>query len=198
MQKFISFLAIAGLLLIVSCNSSTKTSGDPKQVLTEFFEALSKKDMVTAKKMATQDSEGMINMMQMSIKNMDAPQSSEQFDLKKLSIGDAVIEGNEAKVPVTKKDDAETMNFILQKENGDWKVAFNFETLARMAQEKMQEKGMNIPNVDSLLNTIPKEHVEKAEKALDSILKNSKELSKDKIDEARKILDSISKSRPHE
>lgn len=198
MQKFISFFAIAGLLLIVSCNSSTKTSGDPKQVLTEFFEALSKKDMVTAKKLATQDSEGMINMMQMSIKNMDAPQSSEQFDLKKLSIGDAVIEGNEAKVPVTKKDDAETMNFILQKENGDWKVAFNFETLARMAQEKMQEKGMNIPNVDSLLNTIPKGHVEKAEKALDSILKNSKELSKDKIDEARKILDSISKSRPHE
>jgi len=198
MQKFISFFAIAGLLLIVSCNSSTKTSGDPKQVLTEFFEALSKKDMVTAKKLATQDSEGMINMMQMSIKNMDAPRSSEQFDLKKLSIGDAVIEGNEAKVPVTKKDDAETMNFILQKENGDWKVAFNFETLARMAQEKMQEKGMNIPNVDSLLNTIPKEHVEKAEKALDSILKNSKELSKDKIDEARKILDSISKSRPHE
>ncbi len=191
MKKLIPFFTLA-LIIIAGCNSSG-TSGNPKEVLTKFFTALSKKDIQEAKKYVTADSEGMINMMQMSIKNMDAPENTDQFNPDKITIGDATIEGNEAHVPVTEKSSNETVNFILQKEKGDWKVAFDLGTLARMAQEKMKEKGINGANLDSLMQKMPKDELEKAQKMMDSVASHMKEIPKDQLDKAKKMLDSLGK-----
>lgn len=198
MHKKFLFVAVTAFCFLAACNSNssdTAAGDDPKAVLTHFLDALSKKDMVAVKKYVTKDSEGMVNMMQMSMKNTDTPDSMNQFDPSKINIGEPVINGNEAQVPVSEKGRDDSVNFILQKEDGAWKVAFNFDTMLRMAKEKMKEKGMNPENIDSMMQSVPKEEIEKAQKMLDSLSKNMKGISADKMEEAKKMLDSISKTK---
>ena len=54
--------------LMFSCKSN---SGDPKMVLSAFMDALAKKDMVAARKLATTDSKTMLDMMEMGMKKQD-------------------------------------------------------------------------------------------------------------------------------
>lgn len=191
MKKILIMIPVI-LFVLAGCNSAG-TSGNPKQVLSSFFEALSKKDVQSAKQYVTADSEGMLNMMQMSIKNMESPDGTNQFNPDKITIGEAKIEGDEAQVPVTEKASGETVNFILKKEKGDWKVAFDLNTLARMAQEKMKEKGMNETNIDSMVNSIPKEQLEKGKEMMDSMAEILKKMPPAEMEKAQKLLDSLSK-----
>lgn len=197
MKKLFIFFSGFTFLILTACNTSQTPKEDPKIVLTHFLTALSQKDMVKVKKYVTKDSEGMVNMMQMSFKNMESSEASNQFDPSQMEIGEAMIngDGNEAQVPVSQKNSDEKMNFILQKENGAWKVAFNFETLRRMAKEKMEEKGINPGNLDSMMKNVPKEEIEKAQKLLDSIGQNMKGISRDHLEEAKKMLDSLAQQK---
>lgn len=191
MKKYFIWIP-AAILFLAGCNNNA-TSGDPKAVLSAFMTALSKKDVETAKKYVTADSEGMLSMMQMSIKNMEAPDATNQFNPDKITIGEAKIDGNEAQVPVTEKTSGETVNFILKKESGDWKVAFDLNTLARMAQEKMKEKGMNDVDLDSIMKSIPQEQLEKGKELVDSMSKVLKDIPPAEMEKAKKMLDSLSK-----
>lgn len=191
-MKKILILMPAVLFLIAGCNSGG-TTGNPKEVLSSFFTALSKKDVESAKKYVTADSQGMLSMMQMSIKNMEAPNGTDQFNPDKITIGDATIDGEEAQVPVTEKSSGEAVNFILKKEKGDWKVAFDLNTLARMAQQKMKEKGMQDMDIDSMVNSIPQEQLEQGKKLVDSMSKALKNIPPAELDKAKKMLDSLSK-----
>ena len=90
----------------------------------------------------------MMGMMQMGMQNM-GDKSSELLNYKKqnIELGTAVIEGDKATIPVKDKKSGEITDFILKRESGDWKVAFDKSTLMEMAQKKMKEHGMGgMPN----------------------------------------------------
>ncbi len=166
MKKLILSICAALIIIAVGCKSGPSSS-DPKATLLAFFEAMSKKDIQGAKKYATKESESMFSMMEMGMKmaekNKDAAEDDEfkNFDKANMEFGEAKIDGDKATVPVTNKKENETTNFILKKEGGAWKVAFDKASLAEMAGEKMKEKGMddaatelNNMNSDTLQNAI--------------------------------------------
>lgn len=185
MKKSVLFLLSACLLIIAGCSSG---GGDPKAVLSNFFEALSKKDFTAVKKYTTKDSESMLSMVEMGMK-MAPDSATSMYDKSNMEMGDVVIDGDKATVPVKDKKSGESSNFVLKKEDGNWKVAFDKATLMGMAQDKMKEKGFDEDiegSLDSLnegmdslkgaINNMSKEDLEKAGKMLDSASKVLKEL----------------------
>ena len=179
MKKIILSVLTAALIVLAGCNSG---GGDPKVVLSGFFDAMLKKDFETVKKLSTKDSESMLGMVQMAMQNADVKSDKMNFNKENIEMGNAVINGDVATVPVKEKTTGETTDFTLKKEGGSWKVAFDKSTLMEMAQKKMKEHGMNgmmnpgmndslgninggsIQNMDS----VSKEEMEKAHKMMDS------------------------------
>src|SRR5688500_14634840 len=104
MKKVILSVAIA-LTTLSGCKSG---AGDPKSVLMSFIDALGDRDINTAKKYATKDSEAMLSMMEMAM-NM-APDSSNDNSVNKenMELSDATITGDKATVPVKDKTSGET------------------------------------------------------------------------------------------
>jgi uncharacterized lipoprotein NlpE involved in copper resistance len=133
-MKKIIFSALTLITLsLVGCNGG----GDPKSVLSSFFEALGKKDFTAAKKYATKDSESMLGMIESMSKGSD--KSETKYDKNNMEFGDTKIEGDKATVPVKDKKSGETTNYILKKENGKWKVAFDKATMMQMSTDKMKD-----------------------------------------------------------
>ncbi len=178
MKKIILSLATAVIFILSGCSSG---GGDPKAVLTNFFDALAKKDFATVKKYSTKDSEGMLGMVQMGMQNVKDTSQTMMYKKENVEIGDAVISGDKATIPVKDKKSGETTDFTLKKESGEWKVAFDKSTLMEMAQKKMKEHGMGgmhdkmndspdvMNNEGMQLDTaFNKENIENAQKMLDS------------------------------
>ena len=143
MKKLLVVLFAFSALYISSCKSG---GSDPITVLTDFFDAMAKKDIAAARKLATADSKGMFDLMEMGMKmekNQMENKTDEQFDKTKMEMSEAKIEGDKATVNVKEKKTGESINFILKKEAGDWKVAMDMATMMTMGAEKMKEKGMN-------------------------------------------------------
>ena len=141
MKKIILSVAAIITFSIIGCKSG---DGDPRNVLMSFFDALGKKDINTAKKYATKDSEAMLNMMQMGMSTGTDSSKDKMFDKSNMEYGNAEITGDKATVPVKDKKSGETTNFTLKKESGDWKVAFDKTTMMQMATDKMKSKGMDM------------------------------------------------------
>lgn len=182
MKRLLICLSVLSLLN-TGCNSGGNNV-TPDEVLTNFFTALSKKNIEEAKKFVTSDSEGMITMMQMSLKNMDAPEGGDQFNPDKLTIGSPAFSGDEAQVPVTEKASGETVNFFLKKENNTWKVAFDIATLARMARQKMEEPdGRTLE--DSLDFDQIKKESEEFQKHLQGVTDSLKQGLKNELDKKK-------------
>ena len=186
MKKLIFFAITAFVVLLSGCQSGS--GANPKEVLISFFNALTKKDVTTAKKYATKDSDGMLSMMEMGMNmsgNMQNDHTDKMFEmLENVQMGEPVIKGDEATVPVTDKKSGEVTNFLLKKENGAWKVAFDMATLSNMAAEKMKEHGMENMDMDSMN--------QKMNEAMDSLNKAMPDM-KDKMDQAQKMMDSAKK-----
>lgn len=191
MKKILSILSVSFILL--SCNTGQSSHGvkDPKDVLTHFFKALSEKNIPEAKKYVTADSEGMINMMQMSFDNMEAPlENEEQFDPARVDIADAVINGDVATVKVTEKHSGESTNFTLKKEEGAWKVAFDMGTLFNMATERIQEEGKKWDSEDSLLKDLTEEDKQQLKKYKDTLQNLLNNVSDEQLQQAKDFLES--------
>ncbi len=139
MKKIFMAAAVVTALVFSSCNAG---GGDPKTVLTAFFDAMSKKDLVAAKKLATKDSEAMFSMMEMAFKmGKDQKDNEMNFEKDKMVIGEPKIDGDKATVEVKDKEKGEAVNFLLKKESGAWKVAFDKSWFTSLAAEKMKEAG---------------------------------------------------------
>jgi hypothetical protein len=179
MKKIILVVLTAFAVIFSGCKSG---GGDPKVVLNHFFDALVKKDVTEAKKYVTKDSEGMMGMVEMGMKNIPDSAGAEMYKKENMIIGDAVINGDRATVPVKDKKSGEETDFVLKKESGDWKVAFDKSTLMEMAQKKMKEHGsgamggmgngdhenMNMDSLQNRLNNLTPEEKEHAQKMMDS------------------------------
>ena len=184
MNKLILLLLTATIISLAGCKSGAYK--DPKTVLSNFFDAMAKKDFTEAKKYTTDDSEPMMNMAQMAMQNIhDDSSQILQYRKENIEIEDAVINGDNATVPVKDRKSGETIDFTLKKENSQWKVSVNLSTILQMVQKKMKEHGMdgmmNQGRMDSLGNingnTMP----------------NIDSLSKEKMEHARKMMDSVNK-----
>lgn len=187
-MKYSAFsILLAGLfaLLITGCKGKDAAAGgDPKTVLTAFFEKMSKKDIDGAAKLCTKESQGTMDLMKKGIEaaekmDMKEKKEDEEDNFKDLVIGEAKIDGNDAKVSVTNKKKEETIDFPLKKEGGDWKVDFTMSTLMKMGMDANKNKGedmfkdMNngldttMDNLKNLLNTDTlKEKMEKLKEDL--------------------------------
>lgn len=188
MKKIVLSTLVVSTIIFAGCKSG---GGDPKAVLLKFFDALARKDYTEVKKYTTKDSEGMMSMVQMGMQNIADTSEAMKFNRENMELGDAIINGDIATIPVKEKRSGETTDFTLKKENGDWKVAFDKSTLMEMAQKKMKEHGFggahrgmddsldnmnnnSMPNMDS----VSKEDIQRAQKMLDSankILNKAKE-----------------------
>ena len=143
MKKLLVVLLAFSALYISSCKSG---AGDPKAVLTGFFDAMAKKDIAAARKLATADSKAMFDLMEMGMKMKDntaEDKTDEQFDKSKMEMGEAKSTVDRATGNVKEKKSGEAVDFVLKKENGEWKVAMDMATMMSMGAEKMKEKGMN-------------------------------------------------------
>ncbi|MBC7936938.1 MAG: DUF4878 domain-containing protein [Rhizobacter sp.] len=181
-MKKVLLAAIAGMVIMFSgCKSG---GGDPKTVLSEFITLLHKKDLAGARKLATADSKTMLDMTEMGMKT-----DSKEFDKYKpdnMEYGEAKIDGDKATVAVKEKDSGETMNYVLKKEGGTWKVAFDKATIMGMATEKMGEKGINI--TDSITNAIDEIKQMDTDSLSDALKEGSKAM-----DSAAKIIEEMKK-----
>jgi ketosteroid isomerase-like protein len=192
MKKIVMAAAVLTAVLFTGCNGAG--GGDPKTVLMAFFEALMKKDMDGAKKLATKDSEAMFSLMEMGMKMAKDTKEMDKFDKTKMEFGEAKIEGDKATVPVKDKSSGESTNFILKKENGGWKVAFDKASMMQMGAEKMKEKGMDgaLDSLNSGLDKLKDINTDSLANQMKEGLDKLKEL-KDKSPEAMKQLEEAAK-----
>jgi len=185
MKKLVFALFAFTAICMSSCNSG---GGDPKTVLSDFFDAMAKKDIAAARKLATADSKGMFDLMEMGMKMQDTldDKTREQYDRSKMEIGEPKIEGDKATISVKETKSGESMNFILKKEAGNWKVALDMNTLMSMGTEKMQEKGMTSEEVQKM-----QEEMEKFRNIPADSLKMLMEKGIDAMSQSKQAMDSI-------
>jgi len=133
--------------IIAGCNSS-QNAGNPKVVVEKFVDALSRKDITTARSLTTADSKFFLDQMENSInKNEDGIQNL-NFNKSDVEFGEATINGDNATVPVKELKSGEGIDVPLKKENGEWKISIDITSMMNMAMKKMEEKGINL--TDSL------------------------------------------------
>lgn len=168
MKKLLLAAFVVTAAFFTSCNSG---GSDPKAVLISFFDAMGKKDVAAARKLATTESKAMLDQMEKGLKE-NKETKNEEYNKDKMEFGEAKIEGDKATVPVKEKATGETTNFTLKKQDGAWKVAFDKESIMNMAMEKMKEKNplegldkMKDMNADTLKNKA----LEEAGKVIDSL-----------------------------
>jgi len=148
---------------------------------------MSNKNIDEAKKYVTKDSEGMMGMMQMGMKNMDDSDNEMPLQKGNMEIGNAVINGDRATVPVKDKKSGETTDFVLKKESGAWKVAFDKSTLMEMGQKKMKEHGMDMGDMKGM------DSMEQNMQGVMDSLNAAMPDMKDKLEHAQKLMDSAKK-----
>ena len=189
MKKLTIYFVFAStlLLMIAGCKGKDKTANDPKAVVTAFFERMSKKDLEGAARLATKDSKGTIDMMKKamdaaekmgSLKDSASKGSDPTEDFKKLVIGEAKINGDNATVSVTNPDKNNEMNeFPLKKEGGEWKVDFSMATLMKMGMDKAGTEMNSMNNsdttgvTDGMKDLMNSDSLKEAMGKLDSLMK---------------------------
>lgn len=202
MKKTQLMLLLAGITAIVftACKGKDKAAGgDPKAVITAFFERMSKKDIDGAAKLCTKDSKSTMDMMKKGIEAAEKMKGVSKEaeddgtdDFKNMTIGEAKIDGDNATVTVTNTKKNETVDFPLKKEGGDWKVDFTMATLMKMGMDANKNEDMfkdsdgdsTDMNLDNILNSDSlKQQLEKAKEMLDKVKPEDLEKLKEVIKE---------------
>ena len=189
MKKIAIVTLMAGFfaLLITGCKGKDKAAGgDPKTVLTAFFEKMAKKDIDGAAKLCTKDSKGTMDLMKKGVEAAEKMKGKEgevkeEDDFKDMLVGDAKIDGDNATVSVTNTKKKETVEFPLKKEDGDWKVDFTMSTLMKMGMDAKKDKGEDLFKEEDITDTTLNE------------LKDLGDTLKQKLDEMKNELKDVMK-----
>jgi len=179
---FSSLILINTLFLMTGCST---TSSDPKATLAAFFDAMSKKDIAAARKLSTEDSKSMLDLMETGLKMSKDNEDTEKFDKSKMEIGEPKIDGDKARVPIKDKKSGEMVNFTLKKESGAWKVAFDKASIMEMATDKMQEKGISIDSLKQSVEELKKINLDSLKQGIDNGI--------EALDSAKQLIESIKK-----
>jgi hypothetical protein len=171
MKKTMGFLCLIAISLfsITSCGTKGASSSDPKATVIEFGKRMAKKDFKGAAELASEASQQYMQLMikgaEMAEKFKDDKQEkSDLEEFEKAQFGDAVITGETAVVPVTMKDEKNSVEIPLIKEKGAWKINFTPETMMKMAKQQGNgDANMDPSQMDALKNMDP----EKMKKAME-------------------------------
>lgn len=135
MKKFPFFLLACSILFaITSCNKS-----EPGEVAQHFFDALYSKNFLEAKKYATASSAQMIDMLATFNKNT---KDTSKPDFK-MVVDQVKINGNTATARVTSSNNNNAIIASLVKENNEWKVAFDKNSIMQMGQQPGNQDSTN-------------------------------------------------------
>ncbi len=186
MKKLLLATVIVASVCIIGCKNGGGGE-NPSTVLSEFFDAMIKNDKVKIKDLTTAESASMLSMMEMGMEK--GGKDMNKFDNNKMEIGTAVIDGDKAKVPVKEKGKSETVNFLMKKEGGKWKVAFDKASIMEMATDKM--KGTNIG--DSLTSAMGKLKSANIDSIKDEVNKAMKDVDLDEL--KNKVKNSLEESK---
>jgi len=152
MKKII--LSAAAVVLMISM-IGCKEGGDPKTVVMNFYDALGKKDFDEAKKYATNETKGTLDMLKSFAAMGSKDTKDEKYDKSKMIFGDPKIDGDKATVEVKNKDTNETETINLKKENGEWKVAFDKSEMMQKGMDKMNNNNGNNGTDSNQMNPQP-------------------------------------------
>jgi hypothetical protein len=189
MKKYAVALVAIFLIVVPGCNNNAVSNLSPKEVLVTFFDKMVKKDFEGAESFATSDSKPIIETIRMRMamrdENPDARKMDMSEEFKNIQIGEAVINGDAATVPVKiKKDEEINLDFPVKKENGSWKVDFTLSTLMNMGMKERNHM-MHNEKMDSAIRHLDPE---KLEQARDSIMKH---MDPEKLKELKKAVEAM-------
>ncbi len=164
MKKIVTIVIVA--IVLANCKSNDKIE-TPNQVFSNFADALSKKDLTKARELCTNDSKAVLDFMEKKSKDMKV-MPMDKFDTSKVSFGEVVINGNDAKMPIKDKESGVTIDFPLKKEDGVWKIAFDMKSLFDMSMETLNDPKLNIPadKLDSLMKQFKSVNLDSLEKEM--------------------------------
>jgi len=142
MKKIIVAIFAFSVLYMVSCNSGS--GSDPKAVLSDFFDAMAKKDIPAVRKLATAESKVSLDQLEAALKMQDTleDKTKELYDKSKLVFGEPKIEGDKATINVKESKNGNAITYTLKKEAGSWKVALDLDSLMSMGEDAIEESGM--------------------------------------------------------
>ncbi|MEO8406630.1 MAG: hypothetical protein ABI480_18605 [Chitinophagaceae bacterium] len=189
MKKYAVALIVILFIVVSGCNNNAVSNASPKEVLVAFFDKLVKKDFDGAAALATSDSKPIIEMikMQMAMRedNPDAKKMDMSEEFKNIQIGEAVINGDAATVPIKiNKGDGINLDFPVKKENGSWKVDFTQNSLMNMGMKEHNHM-MHNEKMDSAIRHLDPA---KLEEARDSIMKH---MDPEKLKEFKKAVEAM-------
>jgi hypothetical protein len=164
MKKIIIVVLVA--IVFIGCKSKDKIE-PPNKVFASFTEALAKKDLAKARTLCTEDSKTVLDFLEKKSGNMKIS-SMDKFDTSKVIFGEAVINGDEAKMPIKDKESGVTVEFPLKKEDGVWKIAFDMKSLFDMSMETLKDDKLNIPQerLDSIMKKFKNVNLDSLEKEM--------------------------------
>lgn len=134
-MKQLFLFIITSCLIFTGC-LTTDNNGNPTQVLQEFADAIVKKDMLRAKQLSTPESQSVLNMMSVAGITTGV-RITDKFDKNKVEFGTAIINGDNATVPITDRASRQTIQFPLRKINGQWRVSVDAGSMMGMAKNKV-------------------------------------------------------------
>jgi Domain of unknown function (DUF4878) len=181
-KLFMVFVLVSSVFLIAGCGGS---GGDPKATLSAFFDAMSKKDIAAARKLSTENSKSLLDMMETGLKMSKDNTETDKYDKSKMEIGEPKIDGDKATIAVKEKGTDESVNFTLKKESGEWKVAFDKASIMEMATDKMKEKGVSMDSLHEAMDELKKINIDSLTDGIDKGIQA--------LDSAKELLESIKK-----
>jgi hypothetical protein len=99
---------------------SCSNQGSPGDVAVQFIKYLQKKDWENAKKLATEDSKPMINMIAL----MGSSGEEGLFEEMEIEVDEVNMKGKKAEVMLS-LENGDKNKISLRKEDGEWKVVFS-------------------------------------------------------------------------
>ena len=185
MKILFSVASIITIFFCSSCNT-TKSDASPKTVFTEFIKALKRNDFAKAESLATPASTSTFFVLKLGKDKLEKVLA--KIDTTNLQIAEPVIVGEKATISYTEKISNTKANFKLEKVNGEWKVAFDLDSILAMADDAGAktsdikiESGNPLQNLDSMEKVL-KEQMKGLNIDVDSFEKEIKKINPKDID----------------
>ena len=161
MKRFILSLAIITTIIFISCNTK-KDESTPKEVFTKFIKALKRNDLKTAEKLATPSSSTTFAFLNFGKDKLNKVLNI--IDTIKLNITVPIIDGEKATIGLKENNGNIGANFKLEKINGEWKVAFDLDSILALSTNvdllpdlKINKNDTQIYNTDSIEKVLKKQ-----------------------------------------
>ena len=110
-------------------SSACQSPMSPVDTATAFIQAMKQGDFAAAEKYATPESIPLISALAHAGNRQLFPINKDQT----FQIRETLVEGQSIHLTITIRETGQTLNWVLKKESGKWKVAYDLNTLLESA-----------------------------------------------------------------